>query len=121
LRALSSLKAGTFCATIFIFWPVWVEVIERYLLSRTRGSIGGSVLTHHDRLLQANHVRLGIVDLRGQTNRPLREVPLVVAVVDGCRGVEESGEGACGGHPVQLCVDTMVDVPGHDGDIRILV
>jgi hypothetical protein len=23
LRALSSLKAGTFCATIFIFWPVW--------------------------------------------------------------------------------------------------
>src|SRR5215211_1520376 len=35
LRALPALKAGTFCAAIFIFWPVWGFLPSLALRSRT--------------------------------------------------------------------------------------
>jgi hypothetical protein len=63
-----------------------LEVIERYLLRRSRRrrrAISRSVRSHHDRLLQSNHVRVGRLNLLGQKSCSLRELSLVVAIEHG--------------------------------------
>jgi hypothetical protein len=61
----------------------YLEVIERYLFRKRWSSIRRSVCSHFDRLLQSDHVGVVRLDLRSQSVRPLGEVSLVVAIVDG--------------------------------------